>query len=129
MIKEIILNVDDLTEDEIIDKRVINKYVLISNNKVYLKNHHNTYFFLDDNDIDDKSDLRVVRKEYIKDYPFIGENTLKITNYYVSRETYGEGIPLDDVAIVLNEARFDNPRNQIITDEILEILNILLNNK
>ena len=129
MKKEIIINEDGLKDEEITSNVVINKYILISNGMIYLKKHHNTYFFLDDEDVNDKSNLIITRKFYIKDYPFIGENTLNTINYYLSDQEYGDGIPLEEVRSIVEESRYDNPRNQDTTSEILEILDIVLNNK
>ncbi len=132
MKKEIIINPETIKDENITEKVVKNKYLLVKNNKIFLKKHHNTYFLLDENNCNSNDNLLIVKKEYVSDYPFIGENTLYITNYYVVSDCLvndGEWISLDEVLDVLENSKYDNPRNQEVTNEIIKIIEILLNNK
>ena len=133
MIKEIIINEDELCDEQISEKREINKIIIIGENRLFLKNHNNTYYFLDDDDINEMGKLFLIKKEYIKDYPFIGENTLNITNYFIAGsfndDVAGEWIDFADVNKIVGSSIYDNPRNSKNTDELLEIIKLVLNYK
>ena len=130
MKKDIIINPDNLNDKEITNKRIINKYLIIDNNRLLFKMHHNTYYLLDEDDLKIKDkDIIMSKKEYIKDYPFFLENSLIITNYYLINEhiSFENGFWIDEehVKEVIENNRYDNPRNQNITNEIIEVLNLI----
>ena len=130
MQKEIIINEDNLKDNEITNKRLIKKYLVIENDKILFKMHHNTYYLLNEDDITSQSgNLFLIKKEYIKDYPFFLENSLIQTNYYILKENIsfkdGKWIVKEKAREVIENNRYDNPRNQNITNEILQILDII----
>ncbi len=133
--KEIIINPDMIKNDEITDKRIINNYIFINEGKVLLKKHHNSYYFIHDDDLNNKynSKLFLIKKVYDLDYPFIGDKCLTINNYYLVKDNImidsTEWLDINKIIIFLDNQRYNNPRVQNITDEIIEVLNYLFTNK
>ena len=137
--KEIIVNSDNIKDKDINNRiKIINLLFINSKNELLLKKHHSTYYFLheyDEKSIKDKYGIDIdeykpflVRKKYILDYPLFDDKTLYESIYYkinMDLDIYEEYIHLDKVKDIVEENRYDNPRNQDITDEILEVLGYL----
>ena len=110
---------------------IIENYVFINGNKILLKKHHNSYYFIHKEDLkkDYEKKLFAVKKVYQEDYPFIGDKTLIVKNFYLIKEKLdildGEWIDLREINEKLENQRYDNPRVQDVLDEILEITNLL----
>ena len=130
--KEIIINPENILDEEITDRKVIHNYVFMSNNKVLLKYHHNSYYFIHDEDISKNYNVKpfLVKKIYEKDYPFFNDKCLTEKYFYIIKEeTNIENsvwLDIEKTANFLEENRYNNPRVQNITDEIIEIMKYLL---
>lgn len=129
--KEIILNKDNIKDEDLTDNRIINNYIFKFDNKVLLKKHHNSYYFIHDEDLKTNYNAIpfIVKKIYELDYPFIGEKCLTEKRYYLIEDKpcieNTEWISLLNIKNILNNQRFNNPRVQDITDEIIEIIDYL----
>ena len=137
--KEIIVNDDNIKDEDVTNKVIIyNLLIINSNNKIIMNKHHNTYYFIheyDDESIIDKYNIDIneykpflVRKKYILDYPLFDDKTLYENIYYkinMDLDIDEEYIALDKIKDIIEENRYDNPRNQDVTNEILEVLEYL----
>ena len=138
--KEIIINDDNIKDEELTDiVRTINVLMINSKQEILMEKHHNTYYFIHDYSEDGiisklGIDIKeyhpfLIRKKYILDYPLIGDNTVYESFYYkVDKDLLSddyEYLPLDSIQEVIENNRYDNPRNQEITTEILEVLEYL----
>ena len=137
--KEIIVNDDNIKDEDVTNKVIIyNLLIINSNNKIVMNKHHNTYYFIheyDDESIIDKYNIDIneykpflVRKKYILDYPLFDDKTLYENIYYkinMDLDIDEEYIALDKIKDIIEENRYDNPRNQDVTNEILEVLEYL----
>lgn len=129
--KEIIINKDNIKDEDVTDKRVINNYIFINDNKILLKYHHNSYYFIHD---DDYNNLNykplLVKKIYDEDYPLLGDKCLTLKYYYLINEDIlidnTVWIDKDKGKEVIEKEKYNNPRVQDIEDELIEVLNILL---
>ena len=129
--KEIILNKDNIRDEDLTDSRIINNYIFMVDNSILLKKHHNAYFFIHNEDL--KANYNTlpfaIKKIYELDYPFIGDRCLTEKRYYLIEDKpcidNTEWISLLNIKDVLNDQRFNNPRVQDITDEIIEIISCL----
>ena len=131
--KELIYNPDNILDKDITDNKIINNYIFINDNKVLLKKHHNSYYFLHDViDEDYDSKLFLIKKIYVLDYPFIGDKCLTVKNYYLINGNINvdsaEWINMDDIINLLESQKYNNPRVQDVTNEIIEVLNYLIVN-
>lgn len=132
--KEIISNPDNIKIEELTAEKLINNYVFINNGKVLLKKHHNSYYFIHDEDLDKnyQGNLFLVKKNYELDYPLIGDKCLIKKCYYLVNDSinlnYAEWLRLEDVFRILDSQRYNNPRVQNITDELIEVLSYLIIN-
>ena len=130
--KEIIINEDNIEDSEVTDTNIIENCVFINDNKVLLKNHHNSYYFVHKDELNKSYEVEpfLVKKIYEEDYPFIGDNTLLIKNFYLIKEKIdikdSIWICLNDVITLLKEKMYDNPRVQDVTKEIIEVIEYLL---
>lgn len=154
---EIVNNKDNIIDSELTNKNGrINVIAINENNEVVLIKNHNTYYFLSEYieeelnqaltkcldeikyHIDCNYEPVLLQKEYILDYPLIGDKTLNYTYYYIvnigsfkiddSNNTNKFSInliPLKSLANVLEDNMFDNPRNRAITENMLNIVKIL----
>lgn len=133
--KEIIINNNNLSEDEITDIKIENNYIFKYNDKLLLKSHHNAYYFIHKDDLvkEYNNEPFLVKKEYILDYPFIGDKLLYIHNYYLIEDNVDientKWMDIDNVISELEKEKYLNPRLHEHTDEIIQILKIILNNK
>lgn len=131
--KEIIINPDNIKDESVIDRRTINNYIFMYDNKVLLKTHHNSYYFIHDEDLsgDFNKELIVTKRIYEKDYPFIGDKCLTKKYFYLIEKDVNientEWIELNELIQKLDAQRYNNPRVQNITDEIIEIISYLTN--
>ncbi len=132
--KKIIINEDNILDEDITDYKILDNYIFISDNKILLKNHHNSFYFIHSEDLNASYDkeLFIIKKEYILDYPFIGDKTLMIKNFYLINGKIDINdtiwIDLNVVTKILQENMFNNPRVQDVTKEIIEVINYLLTN-
>ena len=130
--KEIIINEDNIEDSEVTDTNIIENCVFINDNKVLLKSHHNSYYFIHKDELNKSYEVEpfLVKKIYEEDYPFIGDNTLLIKNFYLIKEKIdikdSIWICLNDVITLLKEKMYDNPRVQDVTKEIIEVIEYLL---
>ena len=133
LIKEIIINPSNIIDNEITDRKEINNYIFKYNNKILLKKHHNSYYFIHDEDLNMsyKKELFVIKNEYDEDYPFVGDKCLTKKYFYLIEGDVNientEWIELNELIQKLDAQRYNNPRVQSITDEIIEIISYLTN--
>ena len=131
--QEIIINPSNVIDNEITDRKEINNYIFKCNNKILLKKHHNSYYFIHDEDLNMsyKKELFVIKNEYDEDYPFVGDKCLTKKCFYLIEGDVNientEWIELNELIQKLDAQRYNNPRVQSITDEIIEIISYLTN--
>lgn len=131
--QEIIINPSNVIDNEITDRKEINNYIFKCNNKILLKKHHNSYYFIHDEDLNRsyKKELFVIKNEYDEDYPFVGDKCLTKKYFYLIEGDVNientEWIELNELIQKLDAQRYNNPRVQSITDEIIEIISYLTN--
>lgn len=131
--QEIIINPSNVIDNEITDRKEINNYIFKCNNKILLKKHHNSYYFIHDEDLNRsyKKELFVIKNEYDEDYPFVGDKCLTKKCFYLIEGDVNientEWIELNELIQKLDAQRYNNPRVQSITDEIIEIISYLTN--
>ena len=131
--KEITINPNNILDSDITDIKNESYYIFKCNDKLLLKSHHNSFYFIHDTDLNKKYDKEpfMIKKEYIEDYPYIGEKLLIIKKYFIIEENVDipDAIWLESNSIIdyLNEQKYLNPRMQNNTNEIIETLKILLN--
>ena len=131
--QEIIINPSNIIDNEITDRKEINNYIFKYNNKILLKKHHNSYYFIHDEDLKRsyKKELFVIKNEYDEDYPFVGDKCLTKKCFYLIEGDVNientEWIELNELIQKLDAQRYNNPRVQSITDEIIEIISYLTN--
>lgn len=109
-------------------------YILVvdSYKEIYLRLNYGTYEFVkgDKSILDDLEPFAIVNN-YVLDHPFIGEKMI-YKNYYVidsNKNAYDlnklEKIAMVDLKQILEENKYNNPRNNAITEEMLEIVDLL----
>lgn len=131
--QEIIINPSNIIDNEITDRKEINNYIFKCNNKILLKKHHNSYYYIHDEDLNRsyKKELFVIKNEYDEDYPFVGDKCLTKKYFYLIEGDVNientEWIELNELIQKLDAQRYNNPRVQSITDEIIEIISYLTN--
>ncbi|MDO4376471.1 MAG: hypothetical protein Q4C33_04805 [bacterium] len=109
-------------------------YILVvdSYKEIYLRLNYGTYEFVKgDKSILDELEPFVLVNNYVLDHPFIAEKMI-YKSYYVidsNKNAYDltklEKIAMVDLKQILEENKYNNPRNNAITEEMLEIVDLL----